>query len=141
MPLGHDSNWSNSFVWGQNRDTGAGKTQSFLFETNYQHARDTFYARFEHVEKPGHELVLDEIDHARVFPINAYTAGYVRDLTHGGGIDVGLGGQITIHDVPDRLDRYYGDEIPFSFQVFLRIRPSLMSDRAMNHSEMTPNEK
>lgn len=135
MPLGVDANWSNSFVWGQNRDTGHGKTQSFLVESNYQRGRDTFYARFEHVEKPGHELVLDEVDHERVFPINALTVGYVRDLTHGRGIDVGLGGQFTIHDVPDSLDRYYGDELPYSFQVFLRIRPSLMGDHAMIRHE------
>jgi heavy metal-binding protein len=127
--LGHDSNWSNSIVWGQNHDTAHGKTQSILLETNYQRGRDTFYARFEHVEKPGHELVLDPIDEERVFPINAWTLGYVRDLAHGGGIDVGLGGQFTIHDIPTGLDRYYGDDVPFSFQVFLRVRPSLMASR------------
>jgi heavy metal-binding protein len=135
-PLGPDANWSNSFVWGQNRGHG-GKTQSFLLETNYQRGRDTFYGRFEHVEKPGHELVLDEVDHERVFPINAFTVGYVRDLSHGGGIDVGFGGQFTIHDVPGDLDRYYGDAIPIAFQVFLRVRPSLMS----HHPEAPPNEK
>ena len=125
-PLGPDSNWSNSFVWGQNRGHG-GKTQSFLVESNYQRGRDTFYARVERVEKPGHELVLDEIDHERVFPINAFTLGYVRDLSHGKGIDVGVGGQFTIHDVPEDLDRYYGDDVPFAFQVFVRVRPSLMA--------------
>jgi hypothetical protein len=92
------------------------------------------------VEKPGHELVLNAIDRERIFPINAYTVGYVRDLTHGRGIDVGLGGQFTINAVPDGLDRYYGAEAPYSFQVFLRIRPSLMSDHAMTHDDM-PNEK
>ena len=76
--------------------------------------------------------MLDEIDHDTVFPINAFSVGYVRDITHGRGIDVGLGGQITIHDVPDRLDYYYGDETPFTFQVFLRVRPSLMSDHGGN---------
>lgn len=85
MPVGPDANWSSSFVWGQNRDTGGGKTQSFLIETNYQRGRDTFYGRFEHVEKPGHELVLNEVDHERVFPINALTGGYIRDLAHGSG--------------------------------------------------------
>ena len=124
--LGQDSNWSSSIVWGQNHDTAHGKTHSVLVETNYQRGRDTFYARFEHVEKPGHELVLDPADEERVFPINAWTLGYVRDLAHGNGIDVGLGGQVTINDVPGDLDRYYGDDIPLSFQVFLRVRPSLM---------------
>jgi Heavy metal binding domain len=125
--LGPDTNWSTSLVWGQNRDGGNGKTQSVLVETNYQRGRNTVYARFEHVEKPGHELVLDPIDEGRVFPINAYTLGYVRDLSHGGGVDVGLGGQVTINDVPGDLDRYYGDQIPVSFQVFFRVRPSLMA--------------
>jgi hypothetical protein len=134
--LGPDANWSSSLVWGQNRDGGHGKTQSVLVETNYQRGRDTIYARFERVEKPGHELVLDPVDEERIFPINAYTLGYVRDLSHGSGIDVGLGGQVTINDVPGDLDRYYGDKIPFSFQVFLRVRPSLMA-----HQEMAPNEK
>jgi hypothetical protein len=76
------------------------------------------------------------MDHERVFPINAFTVGYVRDLAHGRGIDVGLGGQFTIHDVPGGLDRYYGDDIPIAFQVFLRVRPSLMAQH-----EMRPNEK
>jgi len=35
---------ANSFVWGQNHDTGEGKTQSFLIESNYQRGRDTVYA-------------------------------------------------------------------------------------------------
>jgi hypothetical protein len=122
--LGLDSNWSNSLIWGQNRETAHGKTQSVLVETNYQRGRDTFYARFERVEKPGHELVLDPIDEERVFPINAYTLGYVRDLSHGGGIDVGLGGQFTIEHIPGALDRYYDDDVPFAFQFFLRVRPS-----------------
>lgn len=52
-PLGSDANWSNSFVWGQNRDSGHGKTQSFLVETNYQRGRDTFYARYEQCRKAG----------------------------------------------------------------------------------------
>jgi hypothetical protein len=124
-PLGPDSNWSSSIVWGQNRDGDQGKTQSVLLETNYQRGRDTFYARFEHIEKPGHELVLDPIDEERVFPIRAYTVGYVRDLSHGRSVDVGLGAQLTIDDVPGELERYYGDDIPFAFQVFLRVRPSL----------------
>jgi hypothetical protein len=76
------------------------------------------------VEKSGHELVLNGADLARIFPIYSASFGYVRDLSHGTGIDIGLGGQFTIDERPGELDRYYGNEIGYGFQVFLRIRPS-----------------
>jgi Heavy metal binding domain len=125
LPLGHDTNWSNTFVWGQNNATEEGKTQSFLIESNYQRGRDTVYFRWEHVQKSGHELVLNEAAHTRIFPVGAYTLGYVRDLSHGNGIDIGLGTQFTINNRPDTLDRYYGDDLGYAFEFFLRIRPSL----------------
>jgi hypothetical protein len=134
LPLGHDSNWSNSFVWGQNHDTGEGKTQSFLIESNYQRSRDTVYFRWERVEKSGHELVLNHAADSRTFPVGAYTLGYVRDLSHGNGIDIGLGTQFTIDNRPDTLDRYYGDDLGYSFQFFLRIRPSLHGHSAHHDS-------
>jgi heavy metal-binding protein len=123
LPLGHDMNWSNSFVWGRNNDAGE-KTNAFLLETNFQRERDTVYARWERVEKSGHELVLDPIDEARIFPVSGYTIGYVRDLWHGDKIDIGLGAQFTLNDFPDRLERYYGDDLAYSFEIFARIRPS-----------------
>jgi heavy metal-binding protein len=135
LPLGNDSNWSNSFVWGQNNDTGQGKTQSFLVESDYQRGRDTVYFRWERVEKSGDELVLNPAADTRIFPVSAYTLGYVRDLSHGNGLDIGLGTQFTINNRPDTLDRYYGDDLGYAFQFFLRIRPSLHSHGEHNHSE------
>ena len=134
LPLRNDSNWSNTFVWGQNNDSGE-KTQSFLFESNYQRRCDTVYARWERVQKSGHELVLKPADESRVFPISGYTIGYVRDLSHGNGIDIGLGTQFTINDRPGNLDRYYGDNLGYAFEFFLRIRPSLHGHGSHEHSE------
>jgi Heavy metal binding domain len=133
QPLGPDANWSNSFVWGQNNTTHEGKSQSLLFETNYQRGRDTIYARWERVEKSGHELVLTGEDLNRIFPVSGYSIGYIRDLTHGKGLDVGLGGQFTLNDMPNRLERYYGTDLPYGFQVFMRIRPSRMTMPNMEH--------
>jgi hypothetical protein len=135
LPLGRDTNWSNTFVWGQNNATDEGKTQSFLIESNYQRGRDTIYARWERVEKSGHELVLDPVDESRIFPVSGYSIGYVRDLSHGNGIDLGLGTQFTINDRPDSLDRYYGDDLAYAFQFFLRIRPSVHRQEAHSHAE------
>src|SRR5207237_4982460 len=137
QPLGHDTNWSTSFVWGQNNDSGE-TTQSFLLESNYQRQRDTIYLRWERVEKSGRELVLNSADLNRIFPVNAYTIGYVRDLSHGNKIDLGLGAQFTINDWPDRLDRYYGDGLGYGFEVFLRIRPSLHSHKMEGATPSAP---
>jgi Heavy metal binding domain len=128
--LGEDANWSSSFVWAQDRNTGERATQSLLAETNFQRGRDTVYARWERVEKSGHELVLNQIDQDEIFPISGYSIGYVRDLAHGKGIDVGLGGQFTIYDMPGDLKRYYSDDLPYGFQFFFRLRPSR---QAMDH--------
>jgi hypothetical protein len=141
QPLGPDSNWSTSFVWGQDRNTGERATHAFLVETDYQRGRDTIYARWERVEKSGHELVLTGNDMDRIFPVSGYTIGYVRDLTHGRGIDVGLGGQFTLNDMPDRLERYYGNDLPYGFQVFLRIRPSRMQMGSTNRDMETSTKK
>jgi Heavy metal binding domain len=135
LPLGHDSNWSTSFVWGQNHDTGEGKTQSFLVESNYQRGRNTVYLRWEEVEKSGHELVLNPTANTRIFPVSAYTIGYVRDLSHGNGLDIGLGTQFTINGRPGTLNRYYGDDLGYAFEFFLRIRPSLHSHAVHQHGE------
>ena len=133
QPLGRDSNWAITFVWGRNNDSGE-KTQSFLLETNYQRSRDTVYARWERAEKSGHELVLARSDQDEIFPVNAATVGYVRDLSHGSGIDVGLGGQVTINFWPNDLDRYYGSGPGYAFELFLRVRPSLHVAAAMQHA-------
>ena len=133
--LGPDSNWATSFVWGQNDTTHEGKSQSFLLETNYQRERDTVYGRWELVEKSGHELVLAGADLEDIFTVNAVSIGYVRDLTHGNKIDIGLGGQFTLNFWPSDLDRYYGDGPGYGFQFFLRLRPS-----RHDHGGMQPGE-
>jgi heavy metal-binding protein len=124
LPLGPDANWATSLVWGQNDTTHEGRSQSFLIETNFQRGPNTVYARWERVEKSGHELVLTGPDAERIFPIGGYTIGFVHDVLHNRGIDVGLGAQFTLNDMQDRLEKYYGTDLPYSIQVFLRIRPS-----------------
>jgi Heavy metal binding domain len=139
QPLSQDVNWSSSLVWGQNNTTGEGKSQSFLVETNYQWKAETIYARFEYVEKSGHELVLSDADLNHLFGIGGYTLGYVHDFVHGRGIDVGVGGQFTFNTKPGRLDRFYDDDLAYGFQFFVRVRPSRMP--TMARSEMAGMHK
>src|SRR5438094_90250 len=57
LPLGQDSNWSNTFVLGQNHDTGEGKTQSFLVESNYHRRRGTAFSIFCWLKVPEFDLL------------------------------------------------------------------------------------
>ena len=87
------------------------------------------------MEKSGHELVLANVDEGKIFPVFAYTIGYIRDLSHGKGIDIGLGGQFTLDFWPEELNRYYGDGPGYGCEIFLRIRPSQHVHLAMQQAE------
>jgi len=71
---------------------------------------------------------------SKIFIVSEYTFGYVRDLSHGNRLDIRLGTQFTINNRPDALDRYYGDDLGYVFQFFLRIHPSLHSHSGHDHS-------
>jgi hypothetical protein len=119
-------NWASTFVWGKNNKQGE-FTNSFLFESDYTIGKNAVFGRFELVQKDGHELVLDEKDHAQVFLVGAYSIGYVRDLVKDKGLDVGLGGMATFNTNPTDLVPYYGGTKHAGWQIFLRIRPSKMA--------------
>ncbi len=121
-----DRNWSNAFVWGQNHDD-EGRTNAFLFESNYQFQKNTIFGRAEQVQKSAHELVLeDEIYHGRNFLVGAFSIGYIRDIVKNKGIDVGLGAMATYNHNPAAIAPVYGGQNHGGFQVFMRFRPSKM---------------
>ena len=122
-----DRNWANSFVWGQNDDGDEGRTNAFLFETNYQFQKNSIFGRVERVQKSGHELVLDHDDEHKIFNVGLYSMGYVRDLIRDKGIDVGLGAQATLYTNPASLNPIYGGTNHGGFQIFMRFRPSRMN--------------
>ncbi len=121
-----DRNWSNAFVWGQNHDD-EGRTNAFLFESNYQFRKNTIFGRAEQVQKSAHELVLeDPIYEHRNFLVGAFSVGYIRDLVKDKGIDVGLGAMATYNHNPAAIAPVYGGTNHGGFQIFMRFRPSRM---------------
>lgn len=143
--LGIDANLSTSLIYGQNDETqGFGKSNAFLAEADYQHHADTIFARAENVQKSGKDLVLADSLLRRKYALGTYTIGYIRDLTHGKGIDTGLGAAITAGTNPAALNPYYGSGTHLGFEVFFRLRPSRMGGgkdgaanmRGMNMSSM-----
>ena len=125
-PLGDDANFTTALVWGQNNLTDEGKSNSYLAEADYQHGKNTVFGRIENIQKSDHELSLPSAFQGRKFDLGAYTAGFVRDLTHGRGIDTGLGAAVTVDTHPSSLNAVYGANTPVTFQVYLRLRPSRM---------------
>ncbi len=124
--LGDDSNFATTLTWGRNHLSNAGNSDAFLAEALYQHSRDSLFTRLESVQKAGSELDLGVPLAERKLNIGAYTLGYLHDLSHGKGIDVGVGGTVTVNTKPRDLDPFYGSGSPVSFQVMLRLRPSKM---------------
>jgi hypothetical protein len=124
--IDENRNWANSFVWGQNHANGE-RTNSFLFESNYDWGKNGVFGRLERVQKSGHELVLDHDLEHDIFWVGAYSLGYVRDIVRDKGIDVGLGGMLTANNNPAALTPYYGGNTHGGWQVFMRFRPSKMS--------------
>jgi hypothetical protein len=121
----NDRNWSNSFVWGQNR-TDEGSTNAFLYETDYQFQKNAFFGRVERVQKNEHELALPHPHPEGNFWVGLLSAGYVRDIVKDKGIDVGIGAQATWYTNPAELVPFYGGTNHGGFQVFMRFRASKM---------------
>jgi len=131
---GRDSNLATALVFGQNNTTGEGLTHAYTFETAFQKQKNTVYLRAEHVQKSGSELALPASAGNNLYGINALSLGYVRDFSHGKGVDVGLGVQGTLSTAPSSLRSYYGSSPYTGFQIFFRIRPSKMNMESMDMS-------
>ena len=116
-------NWASTFVLGQNHANGE-STNSVLFESNYDFFKNAVFGRVETVQKTGHDLVLNHADEDKVFRVNTFSIGYIRDLIQGKGIDVGIGSMVTLNTNPSTLTPYYGGTTHGGWQIFMRFRPS-----------------
>lgn len=135
-PLGDDSNFTTSLVWGQNFLTSEGKSESYLLEADYQNGANSWFTRYENIQKSGHELVLPTpYDNAILYDLNALTVGCVHDLSQGKGIDTGIGLAVTVDVKPSDLDPFYGHGAPVGFEVYLRLRPSRMDMAATSDTQ------
>ena len=117
--------WSNALVWGQNYAERE-RTNSFLYESNYEFAKNNIFGRLEQVQKNAHELVLPSPHPEGNFWVGAYSLGYVRDVVKDKGIDVGLGGMATFNTNPSSISGFYGGTHHGGWQLFMRFRPSVM---------------
>jgi len=128
-PMADGNAWSTSLVWGQNHDTFTQHNlNSYLLETVYPLAKKDFLtARVELVDKdelfandPGIEHLLEHTA-GSTSRIQAYTAGYTRDIGTFNHIETGIGANVTAYAIPSAIKSYYGEH-PRGVNVFLRFR-------------------
>lgn len=138
--LGPDRYVTSAVVWGRNSHDGEGEN-SFLAESSLQWDRIAFYGRYENVSKSPEELNINfvdpipELNGRHGFIINSLTLGTNYRIAQMRNTDLVLGTQVTV-SIPDRtliLQTLYG-KMPVSGEVYMRISPSLMTMRSMNHS-------
>src|SRR5262249_35298154 len=100
---------------------------SYLLESTLRFAsRNSVWTRIENVDRTT-ELLLGENPEPPGFEeryftrVQAYTAGYDREIGHLPHLSTALGGQVTWYGVPDVLKPIYGSH-PVGITMFLRVR-------------------
>jgi len=122
-------NWASLLLWGRNQDTSGGNVgNGYLLESTLQFfQRNYVWTRMENVDRTD-ELLLGESPEPPGFSehyfarVQAYTAGYEREVGHIPHLSTAFGGQFTWYGVPAALKPAYGEH-PVGGIVFLRVRP------------------
>jgi hypothetical protein len=117
-PMQGENAWSTSVIWGRNHNTYTHRDlNSYLLESMYPLGRKNFLTgRVEFVDKD--ELFANQ---STVYRIDAYTAGYTRDIGRFRDVETGLGANLTLYLAPEAIRPYYGDH-PIGLNIFLRLR-------------------
>ena len=121
-------NWASMVLWGRNQSLQEGNVgNSYLLESTLRFLdRNNIWARIENADRTN-ELLNGE---TRVPPafieryftrVQAYTAGYDRDIGHLAHLSTGIGAQLTWYAVPGALQTTYGSH-PIGAVAFLRLR-------------------
>jgi hypothetical protein len=127
-----------TLAWGQNQKIG-GRYESVLAELTRQYGwRGSIYWRAEVVQveddvlRTGvHTLQGGRTKAHVVLPgaqhfVGAFTLGATKTFGQPRGWDAAFGGQATAYGVPGALAPFYGEQPPWSFQLFVRVRPPAM---------------
>ncbi|HWF83554.1 MAG TPA: hypothetical protein VG222_01835 [Vicinamibacterales bacterium] len=107
-----------------------------LVEGTQHFGRTSIYGRFEDLTVETEILLFPEQVHRPhpgelVDPVQAFTAGTVRDVAAAKGLSFGVGGDVTFYQLPPLLQITH-EPHPVSFHVFLRIARSSLNDRMWN---------
>jgi len=123
FPLKNEKNLAAFLVWGMNDPDEGDPRHSFLMEADYSSRKNSIFGRAEFIEKPAEDLGIE--GHDGSFGIASLSLGAARNVLSYKSFFVSLGVMGTLHLIGEELEPFYGD-LPFSFQVFVKISPALM---------------
>jgi len=126
-PLSH-GNWASTLLWGRNRDLQTGLVwNGYLAESTLRFKESNYVSgRVENVDRTSELLLrgseLPGLRESIVGRVQAYTAGYERDLKLLPHLATGMGTQFTLYSTPASLQAAYGSH-PVGGLIFVRFRP------------------
>ena len=124
--------------YGRNDKDHADTFSDALFiEATRRFSLHAIYGRFEAVDVETGLLLgtATHMEHTKPTTVVTLTVGAIRDLPQLGRFELGVGGDVTVYQVPDHLATTYGSR-PVSFKVFLRVRPPVSSMGRMRNGTM-----
>ena len=127
LPLAH-GNWASTLLWGRNHSSEGLTWNSYLAESTWRFAeRNYIWGRIENVDRTSELLFRNQVEpinfeESIIGRVQAYSAGYDRDVDLIPHLATAIGAQLTVYSTPDSLKTQYGSH-PVGTLVFLRIRP------------------
>jgi hypothetical protein len=122
-------NWASTLLWGRNSSLDTGLVgNGYLAESTLRFAeRNYIWGRAENVDRTNELLLKNQIEPPNfeetiIGRVQAYTAGFERDITLLPHVATGIGAQITLYSTPASLKSEYGSH-PIGGVIFLRLRP------------------
>jgi hypothetical protein len=127
-PIAH-GNWASTLLWGRTRSLADdAKENSYLFESTLRFMdRNYAWTRIENAGRTN-ELLIGErplpagFHEEPLTHVQAYTAGYDREISGWHGLSAAVGAQVTVYGVGKPLQPVYGSD-PVGMSVFVRLRP------------------
>lgn len=122
-------NWASTLLWGRNRSLDTALVwNGYLAESTLRFAeRNLVWGRVENVDRTNDLLLKNQFEppdfvESIIGRVQAYTAGYERDVDWVPHLATGIGAQITLYSTPESLKPEYGSH-PAGGILFLRLRP------------------
>ena len=115
-----DGNWATTVAWGRDDDRPGQALNAYLAESAITlHATHTVFARLERVQED--ELFTGTSPLAgQEVGVTKLSAGYIHDWPLAGHLYFGLGGLVSLYDLPAAVNSAYGS--PHSYMVFVRLK-------------------